>query len=130
MLLGWAAGMKRDLGYVADGEEIADDVRCFKVSATDETGITSLWIGKDDHALRRVATRHHHTGVHTDEHVARLAASLPADRRQEPIQRLRKPHPFESEATIDYVPVFDEPIQAARFTFTPPPPGSEESTSP
>ncbi|MDB5213504.1 MAG: sigE 10 [Myxococcaceae bacterium] len=127
MLLGWAAGMKRDLGYVPDGDGIADGVPCLRMSTRDESEILTLWIGKVDHALRRVTSRRNHAGVHTAEDIARLTDRLPEERRQDVSERMRKPHPFVAEATIDYSPVFDRPIDPARFTFTPPPPSSEES---
>lgn len=126
MLLGWAAGMKRDLGYAADGEGVAGGTACLKMSTRHGNGTFTMWIGKDDHALHRLTEHHHIDGAHSEEEIAALIARSPEDHRKEVADMLRTPHPFMSEQTIDYAPVFDRPIDPARFAFTPPPPGAAE----
>ncbi|HSO34726.1 MAG TPA: hypothetical protein VLT33_19460 [Labilithrix sp.] len=120
MLLGWAAGMKRDLGYVADGDDVAGGTPCVKMSARRDAGVVTLWISKDDHSLRKVTSRNHNDGASDQRDLARLAATLPEERRAELIEHMRKPRPFVSEATIEYSPAFDRPIDPSRFEFTPP----------
>jgi hypothetical protein len=121
MLLGWAAGMERDLGYRPDGEGDASGVECVKMTAQNESRTLTLWIGKADRALHRVASRHHHDGTVDEASAARIVAITPKEYREAMLARLRKPRPFVSESTIDYSPVFDAPIDPSRFDFAPPP---------
>jgi hypothetical protein len=121
MLLGSAAGTKRDLGYAADGEDVAAGVPCVKLSAHRDENVSTLWISKADHSLRRVTSRSHLGGsAPTDAELARLVKGVPEDRRAEVIEVMRKPHPFVVESTTDYAPVFDRPVDAKRFDFSPP----------
>jgi len=122
MLLGWAAGMKRDLGYVADGDGIVGGAPCAKVSAHRAGNLITLWIAKADHSLRRVSMRMHHDDVRDEEEISRLVAKLdlPEDLRAAEIESMRKPHSFVTESTTDYSPTFDQPIAPSRFEFTPP----------
>jgi hypothetical protein len=133
MLLGWAAGMKRDLGYVPDGDDLAGGTPCVKMSARRDGGVVTLWIAKDDHSLRKVTSRDHIDGTHNahhDEHIARAAARLPEERRAEFIEDMRKPRPFASEDTVEYSPTFDRPIDPSRFEFTPSPANSSADAPP
>jgi hypothetical protein len=127
MLLGWAAGMKRDLGYVADGEGLAGSVACVKMSARRGRDVTTLWIDKDDHSLRKVTKRNHHDGVYSEEDIARLVSSVPEEHRAEVLALMRKPRPFVSDTTIDYLPSFDRTIEPSRFEFIPPPASADDA---
>ncbi len=120
MLLGWAEGAKRNLGYVADGEGVAGGIPCSKLTAHRNDAVVTLWIGKDDRSLRRVTSRKHLDGTIDEKEIARMAEGLPEKKRGEFLQDIRKPRPFVAEATIDYSPVFDRPVDPSRLEFTPP----------
>jgi hypothetical protein len=40
---------------------------------------------------------------------------------------MRKPRPFVSDTTIDYLPSFDRTIEPSRFEFIPPPASADDA---
>ncbi len=121
MLFGAAGETPRDRGYAADGEDVAAGVPCVKLSAHRDENVSTLWISKADHSLRRVTSRSHLGGSPMpEEQIARALAQMPEAVRAELAEHMRKPHPFVVESTTDYAPVFDRPVDAKRFEFSPP----------
>jgi hypothetical protein len=110
------------LSYDAAGEEAVDGVACFKLMAHREDRDVTVWIAKSDSSLRRYFQRVRIVPAERPQDLSDMIARIPPEKRTpELLEVIRKPVPFVSEQTTDYVPVFDGEIDPARFKFTPPP---------
>jgi len=125
MLFGWAPNPYRELVFQIDGDETVRDAPCVKLSARQEDRLVIMWIGKRDHALRKLFERWHNDGLPLD---ATVIANLPEEVRNKLAQVPRTPAPFTTELSTEYNPVFDRSVDPSRFEFTPPP--SPPSSSP
>jgi hypothetical protein len=112
------------------GEETVGGVPCVKLSARESEHLVTLWIGKDDHALRRVFERDHDDGYVAMRTADDLSGLSEEQRRMLAATSHEPPRAYTTEMTIDYAPVFDRPVDSARFGFTPPPSTSEPQNPP
>lgn len=121
MLVGQTGSPFRNLGFRLDGEETIGRVVCVKLSARDSDHAVSLWIGKEDHTLRKLFVRDHFEGRPATDASGELPGLSEEQRRVLAEASREPPHPFTTELTIEYAPVFDRVVEPARFEFTPPP---------
>jgi hypothetical protein len=105
-----------------DGEENIDVVRCNRLVERERDRESIVWIEADGHALRRMFTRTHFPAETRSEAEveAEMPPGLPEEQRPALIEALRHRPAFDAEDMISYAPVFDQPIAASRFAFTPP----------
>jgi len=122
MLLGLPNGITPGRSeFRIEGTETIGGFLCTKLSARLDDDVIVVWIGTEDHVLRRVFTRDHLQA--NAEDMRFVVGLLPpgvsdADRREFAAQRSRS---FVYDKTIEYSPVFDRPIDPSRFEFMPPP---------
>jgi hypothetical protein len=125
MLLGAPCDYARGdegLSYRTDGEEVVNGVPCVRLSAGRGERTVILWIAKVDHSLRK-RFDHNRLGEQpmAEDAIESAVAYVPQEQREEEAARLRSPRPFVAEQTVEWTPVFDRPIDPARFTNPLPP---------
>ncbi len=108
--------------YSAAGGETVRGVPCLKIAASSANRQTTMWIGREDHALYRFAQRTHTNARLTDAEIARVVEGLPEAQRAHVAEVMRSTTgDLTGDETIELSPRFDQPIAEDRFDFTPPP---------
>jgi hypothetical protein len=125
MLLGWGARELwplRESEFRIEREERIGSAMCKVLSARNDGHVVTIWVGEDDHALWKLFERYHDDGrVEPGEIPADLLPpGLSARQREQLAIDRRQPHPHTVEMTIQFTPIFDQPLDEGRFNFTPP----------
>ena len=121
LLLGSTTSPFHDWTFQPDGDEVVDGFACVRLRARRDDDTVVLWVSTHDHVLRRVFTHDHEQA--SPEDIRRAMELMPPGLSDEVRARFASmaTRPFVYEKTIQYTPVFDRPIDHARFEFTPPP---------
>lgn len=99
----------RETQFVFDGKEDVHGVSCLRISESTEDRSTVLWIGDEDHLLRRVSTTRRVDVAASASGIAGATVSA-------------RPRSVVVEELTEYHPLVDRPIAQDVFDFRPPVP--------
>jgi len=103
-----------DFAFRLDGEDVIGRVPCFRLRSTDEATLVFVWVGIQDHALRK-RFEHHKFDLRRVAQSCGMSLCVPEEARS----FLEHQSLVSYDVTLEFDPVFDMPIEASRFDFKP-----------